>query len=82
MVGDAAHEYEYTIVCRCSHVHITSAGSGVHIPLDVQVAVILADGANIVLHPNNITAPSVVFRYGSMEPSTGGVGSPQLTRGT
>ena len=31
------------------------------------------------MHMNNITAPSVVFWYGSMVPSVGGVGSLQLT---
>ena len=61
MVGDAAHGYEYTIVCRCSHVHIRLAGSGVHIPLDVQVAVILVDETNIELHLKNISDPSVVL---------------------
>ena len=50
-----------TTVDTSSHVHVRSAGSGVHMPLDVQVAVILVDGTNIELHPKNITAPSVVF---------------------
>ena len=58
--------------------HARSAGSGVHIPLDAQVAVILFDGTNIELQPNNISAPSAVFEYGSIEPSIGGVGSLQL----
>ena len=44
-----------------SHVHIRLAGSGVHMPLDTQVAVILVDGTNIRLHLKNISAPSVVF---------------------
>ena len=44
-----------------SHVHIRLVGLGVHIPLDAQVAVILVDGTNIGLHPNEISAPSVVF---------------------
>ena len=61
--------------------HVRSAGSGVHIPLGAQVAVILVGGTNIGLHPNEISAPSVVFGYGSMEPSVGGVGSLQLTGG-
>ena len=64
---------------RCSHVHIRPAGSGVHIPLDAQVAVILVDGKNIELQPNKITAPSVVLWLRSIEPFLGGVGSPQLT---
>ena len=56
----------YPIPCigldsRYSHVHVRFPGSGVHIPLDVQVAVILVDGTNIGLHMKNITAPSVVF---------------------
>ena len=46
---------------RYSHVHIRLAGSGLHIPLDAHVAVILADGANIELHLKKISAPSVVF---------------------
>ena len=46
---------------RYSHVHIRSPRSGVHIPLDAQVAVILIDGTNIWLHLNEISAPSVVF---------------------
>ena len=61
--------------------HARLPGSGVHIPLDAQVAVILVDGTNIGLHLKNISAPSVVFRYDSMEPSIGGVGSLQLTGG-
>ena len=32
---------------RYSHVHVRFPGSGVHIPIDVHVAVILADGAII-----------------------------------
>ena len=46
---------------RYSHVHVRLLGSGVHIPLDVQVAVILVDGTNIGLHLKCISAPSVVF---------------------
>ena len=46
---------------RYSHVHVRLAGSGVHVPLDAQVAVILVDGTNIGLHLKNISAPSVVF---------------------
>ena len=64
-----------------SHVHVRLAGSGVHISLDAQVAVILVDGTNIELHLKNISAPSVVLWYGSMEPFVGGVGSLQLTGG-
>ena len=66
---------------RYSHVHVRLPGSGVHNPLDAQVAVILVAGTNIGLHLNEISAPSVVFWYGSIEPSVGGVGSPQLTGG-
>ena len=46
---------------RYSHVHVRLAGSGVHIPLDAQVAVILPAGTKLVLHLKNISAPSVVF---------------------
>ena len=46
---------------RHSHVHVRLPGSGLHIPLDIQVAVILADGTNIELHLKKISAPSVVF---------------------
>ena len=46
---------------RHSHVHVRLAGSGPHIPLDIQVAVILVDGTYIELHLKNISAPSVVF---------------------
>ena len=49
------------IYYRYSHMHIRLAGSGVHIPLDAQVAVILVDGTNIGSHPTEISAPSVVF---------------------
>ena len=45
---------------RHSHVHIRLPGSGLHIPLDVQVAVILVDGTNIGVHVKNISASSVV----------------------
>ena len=44
-----------------SHVHVRLAGSGVHIPLHPQVAVILVAGTNIGLHLKNISAPSAVF---------------------
>ena len=46
---------------KYSHVHVRSPGSGAHIPLDVQVALILVDGTNIRLHVKDITAPSIVF---------------------
>ena len=61
--------------------HVRLAGSGVHIPLDVQVAFILVAGTNIGLQLKNISAPSVVFWYGAIEPSIGGVGSLQSTGG-
>ena len=51
----------YIHYSRYSHVHARPAGSGVHIPLDVQVAVILPAGTNTGLHLKNISAPSVVF---------------------
>ena len=44
-----------------SHVHVSAAESGIHMPLDAQVAIILVDGTNIELHLKNISAPSVVF---------------------
>ena len=43
------------------HVHITSAGSGVQLPFDAHTAVTFPAGTNPGLHPNTITAPSVVF---------------------
>ena len=43
------------------HVHLTSAGSGVQLPFDAQTAVTFPAGINPGLHPNTITAPSVVF---------------------
>ena len=46
---------------RRSHVHVRLPGSGLHIPLDVQVAVILPAGTKLGLQLKNITAPSVVF---------------------
>ena len=57
----ASNNYVYIQYSRYSHVHVRRAGSGVHIPLGVQVAVILVGGTNIELHPNEISAPSVVF---------------------
>ena len=57
----ASNNYVYIHYSRHSHVHIRLPGSGVHILLDAQVAVILVDGANIELHLKNIMAPSVVF---------------------
>ena len=70
----------YIQYSRYSHVHVRLAGSGVQIPLDAQVAVILPAGTNPGLHLKNISAPSVVFSYGSMEPLPGTVESLQLTR--
>ena len=64
---------------RCSHVHVRSAGSGVHLPFDAQVAVILVDGTTDVLHLKTISAPSLVFWNVSIKPFTGTTGSPQLT---
>ena len=61
------------------HIHITSAGLGFHLPSVAQTAVIFSVGTNLGLHPNTISAPSVVFWYGSMEPFPGKVGSLQLT---
>ena len=46
---------------RYSHMHVRSARSGVHNPLDAQVAVILVDGTNIGSHMNDISEPSIVF---------------------
>ena len=57
----ASNNYVYIHYSRYSHVHVRLPGSGVHIPLDVQVAVILPAGTNPGLHPNTISAPSVVF---------------------
>ena len=42
-------------------VHLTSAGLGLHLPSDAHTAVIFPAGTNPGLHPNTITAPSVVF---------------------
>ena len=36
-------------------------GSGVQLPFDAQTAVTFPAGTNPGLHPNTITAPSVVF---------------------
>ena len=76
----ASNNYVYIQYSWCSHVHVRLPGSGVHIPLDAQVAVILVGGTNIGLHQKNIMAPSVVFWYASIEPSVGGVGSLQFTK--
>ena len=51
----------YIQYSRHSHVHVRLPGSGVHILLDAQVAIILVDGTNPGLHVKNIMAPSVVF---------------------
>ena len=59
--GEPSNNYVYIHYSRYSHVHVRLLGSGVHIPLDAQVAVILVDGTNIELQPNEISAPSVVF---------------------
>ena len=61
------------------HVHTRPAGSGVHLPSAPHTAVTLPTGTNIGLHPISISAPSVVFWYGSIEPFVGKVGSLQLT---
>ena len=50
------------------HVHTRPAGSGFHLPSAAHTALILLAGTNPGLHLKNISAPSVVFRYGSMEP--------------
>ena len=62
-----------------SHVHPRVAGSGFHLPSALQTALILSAGTNPELHLKNITAPSVVFSYGSKEPFPGAVGPLQLT---
>ena len=64
-----------------SQVHTRVAGSGLHLWSAPHTAVILLVGTNPGLHLKCISAPSVVFWYGSMEPSIGGVGSLQLTGG-
>ena len=57
----ASNDYVYTNYSRYSHVHVRLPGSGVHIPLCAQVAVILVDGTNIGLHLKTISASSAVF---------------------
>ena len=59
--------------------HTTVAGSGFHLRSAPHIALILPAGTNPGLHMKNISAPSKVFRYASIEPSVGGVGSLQLT---
>ena len=63
------------------HLHLRPAGSGFHLPSSSHTVVILLAGANPGLHLKNISAPSVVFWYVSMEPFVGKVGSLQLTVG-
>ena len=74
------HMYMW-IVHACLHVHPRVAGSGFHLWSAPHTAVILPVGTNLGLHLKDISASSVVFWYGSIEPSTGGVGSLQLTGG-
>ena len=65
--------------CFNSRVHTRPAGSGFHLRSAVHTALILPAGTNPGLHLKNISVPSSVFRYGSMEPFVGEVGPLQLT---
>ena len=61
-------------------------GFGVHvpsgdIPSDVHTAVIFPIGTNPVLHLKSISAPPSVLGTATMEPFTGALGIPQLTKG-
>ena len=62
-----------------SPVHTRVAGSGFHLPSAPHTVLILPAGTNIELHMKNISAPSSVSWYGSMEPLPGVTGCPQLT---
>ena len=70
----------YTHSGEHSHVHTRVVGSGYHLPSAPHTALILPSGTNPGLHLKNISAPSVVFSYGTMEPLPGTVESLQLTR--
>ena len=59
--------------------HTKVAGSGLHLPSAPHTAVLFPAGINSGLHLKNISAPSVVFWYASMEPLSGVMGLPQLT---
>ena len=54
------------------------AGLGFHIPLAAHTALVLPAGINPGPHLKNISAPSVVLWYASMEPFLGTLGSPQF----
>ena len=50
------------IILPCySPIQLSSAGSGVQLPFDAHTAVTFPAGTNPGLHPNTISAPSVVF---------------------
>ena len=59
--------------------HTRVAGSGIQLPFNVHTAIVFLTGTNPGLHPNRISAPSVVFWYVPiMEPFPGTVGLLQL----
>ena len=62
-----------------SLLHKRPAGSGFHLPFTPHTALILPAGTNPGLHLKNISAPSSVFWYASMEPLSVVMGLPQLT---
>ena len=62
-----------------SPMHPRPAGSGFHLPSIPHTALILPTGTNPGLHLKNISAPSSVLWYASMEPLSGVLGLPQLT---
>ena len=61
-------------------------GFGVQVPFgdtpsDSHIAVIFPVGTNPVLHLKSIPAPPSVLGTATMEPFTGALGIPQLTKG-
>jgi len=62
-----------------SPLHIRVAGSGVQVPSNVQLALILPAGTYPGAHMKNISAPNSELWYISMKPFRGPMGIPQLT---
>ena len=60
--------------------HISSAGSGAHLPLAVHTDIICCDGTNSGLHWKVSSAPSCELVRSPREPRGGGVGGPQPTK--
>ena len=90
MAGLSFHStHLHCLMCICSYnqclkinvslVHTRVAGSGFHLPFALHTPLIFPAGTNPGLHLKNISVPSSVSWYASMEPLPGITGCPQLT---